>query len=204
MTVPEIETKRLLLRRFTPDDLEAFSLIVGDPEVMRYYGAGVPLPKHEVSHQLSGLIEKYWQEYRFGRWAIVYKESGDLIGFCGLRISEGTPELNYLLAKAYWFAGLATEAARACLRYGFEELRLPEVIGIVRPENLASIHVLKKLGMRYAGRQEWFYDHNFHYYSVSAADYQPDNSAYQLRWVTADDQRHQTACPPEASSASGQ
>jgi len=203
MTVPEIETKRLLLRRFTPDDLEAFSLIVGDPEVMRHYGPGTTVSRQELPQQLSQLIEKYWQEYRMGRWALVYKETNELIGLCGLRINEGKPEIHYLLAKAYWFAGLATEAARACLRYGFEELRLPEVIAIVRPENLASIHVLKKLGMRYAGRQEWFYDHNFHYYSVSAANYQPDNSPYQLRWVTADDQRHQTDRPSEASSASG-
>lgn len=172
MTVPEIETERLRLRRFRPDDLAALTPILCDPAVTQYIGAGLPVRSGEVPHHLQQLTEKYWTEYGFGRWALVYRETGELTGYCGLRVNEGQPELHYLLGRAWWCAGLATEAARACLDYAFTKLRLTEVIALVRPENTASVRVLKKIGMQQAKRQQQFFGHNFHYYVISAADFQ--------------------------------
>jgi ribosomal-protein-alanine N-acetyltransferase len=111
----------------------------------------------------------------------VDKASGEVIGYCGFRINEGRTELHYLLARAYWCAGLATEAARAALRYAFEELRLTEIIALVRPENTASARVLKKIGMRHTGRQERFFGHNFDRYLITMSDYQADNAPYSFR-----------------------
>ena len=101
-------------------------------------------------------------------------------------MNEGTPEIHYALSRAWWFAGLATEAARASLWYGFEKLQLTEIIALVRPENVASIHVLKKLGLKFTGRQETFFGHIFHYYSVSATSCQPRDSTYTVRMQASD------------------
>ncbi|MFN7946356.1 MAG: GNAT family N-acetyltransferase [Blastocatellia bacterium] len=168
MTVPEIETARLRLRRFRPDDLTALTLILCDPSVTLYIGAGAPVRTGEVPYHLQQLTENYWTEYGFGRWAVVYRETGELAGYCGLRVNEGKPELHYLLGRAWWCAGLATEAARACLDYAFTKLRLSEVIALVRPENTASVRVLKKIGMQHTGKQACYFNYYFYYYVTTS------------------------------------
>jgi [ribosomal protein S5]-alanine N-acetyltransferase len=187
MITPEIETERLRLRRFRSDDLAALSLLFRDPEVVRYIGTGTLAAPDEIQTHLTSLRENYWREYCFGRWVMEDRISGDFIGYCGLRVNEGLPEIHYVLAREWWFAGLATEAASACLWYGFEKLSLKEIIALVRPENIASINVLKKLGMNFTGRQETFFDHTFHYYSVSATGWQPGDAAFTVRLLISDD-----------------
>lgn len=181
MKVPEIETARLRLRRFTPDDLEAFAHIIGDPEVMKYIGAGETFTVEGAKPHLKNFIEKYWESHSFGRWALVHKSTGDLIGHCGFRMLEGTPELVYLLAKQHWRAGLASEAASACLRYAFEELRLEIVVAVTKHENAASRRVLEKIGMKYE-RDARFNNIDCVYYSVTRESYQPDDSYYLLKY----------------------
>ncbi|HEX8475008.1 MAG TPA: GNAT family N-acetyltransferase [Pyrinomonadaceae bacterium] len=179
MNVPDIETARLHFRRFTMDDWDALAELFSDPEVVRFLGDGKPPDKAECLAHLRNFIENYWTERRLGRWALIHKEDGKLIGYCGLRLLEGAPELTYVLAKAYWGRGLATEAARACLRYGFVELRLERIVAVTRPENVASQHVMEKLAMKCEGEKR-FYGIDCIYYSISRQDYQPDASPYLL------------------------
>jgi len=181
MKVPEIETARLRLRRFTPDDLDAFAQIIADPDVMKYIGAGETFSVEGAKPHLKNFIEKYWESHSFGRWALIYKDSGTLIGHCGLRMLEGTPELVYLLAKLYWRTGLATEAARACLRYAFEELGLETIVAVTKPENSASRRVLEKIGMKYE-RDARYHEIDCVYYSVTRESYQPNDSYYLLKY----------------------
>lgn len=184
MKIPEIETARLRLRRYTLDDLDAVSVFFSDADVMRYLGTGEAITREASKPHLINLIERYWEEHRFGRWALVYKDRGEVIGHCGFRMLESKAELVYLLAKRYWGMGLATEAAKACLRYAFEELQLEQIIAATRPENVASRRVLERIGMRLE-KDLGLYDVDCAYYSISRNSYHPGSSHYVLAFNTA-------------------
>lgn len=179
-TMPEIETARLRLRMFTPSDLDDLMLIFGDPDVMRYLGieAGKTVPREEVEVTLKKMIE-FWAKNGFGRWAIINKEDGRLIGLCGLRLLDGAPELVYAIAKAYWGRGLATEAARASLRYAFEHLQLERLVAVTRHGNTASIRVMKKIGMSYE-QEVNHYGVDGVCYVANRAEFEIDDSPYIL------------------------
>ncbi|MDQ3821233.1 MAG: GNAT family N-acetyltransferase [Acidobacteriota bacterium] len=144
----EIETERVQLRMFRPDDLDGLSLIFADPDVVRHIGNGKPVQGEETEVALRSII-RHWGIHGFGRWAAVYKATRKLIGYCGLRSFNGVPELVYLLSKEYWGRGIATEMARAALSYGFEEKQFGQIIAMTKVENYASERVMKKLGMSY-------------------------------------------------------
>jgi RimJ/RimL family protein N-acetyltransferase len=176
----EIETERLRLRRFTPGDLEAFCSLLGDPDVVRYLPAraGAAFSREESEALLYNAIES-WTKYGFSRWAVIHKHHAKVIGLCGWRRFDGTPELLYILQKDYWGMGLATEAAKACLRYGFEQLEFDRVVAFTKQENRASRQVLQKIGMDYEGVV-------FHTgvevagYSITKETFFPDDSRYTL------------------------
>lgn len=151
MIAPEIETPRARLRMFTLDDLDDLCEILSDPDVVRHIGTGLPITKEETEVALQSIIA-HWERAGIGRWAVVDKASGRLIGWAGLRLLEGMPEVVYLLAKDYWGHGLATEIARACLRFGFCERCYGRIVAITKPGNLASQRVMRKLGMKYEGK----------------------------------------------------
>ncbi|MDJ0519843.1 MAG: GNAT family N-acetyltransferase [Trichodesmium sp. MO_231.B1] len=88
-------------------------------------------------------------------------------------------ELGYLLNPAYWYRGLATEAAKASLKYGFEELKLKEIVAVAQPENIASQRVMEKLGMKYE-KDANYYQTNVVYYTIFRKEYYPDSSLYLL------------------------
>lgn len=150
------QTERLILRAFTPDDAATFFLLNSDPEVLRYTGEA-PLESEEEARLR---IEQYpdFDKHGFGRWACVYRPEMRVIGFAGLKMLEelGEVDLGYRLLTDYWGLGLATEASHACLRFGFETLDLDRIIGLVLPENAASIRVLKKVGMTLEGEIEYW------------------------------------------------
>lgn len=143
-----IETDRLLLRQFTPGDLDELHLIFSDPDVVKYMKPSVPASRQETECALDSII-RHWDRHGFGRWAVAFKRSGRLIGYGGLRNLEGMPELVYLLAKPYWRMGLATEIARACLKWGFEERGFENIIAVTRPEHAVSRRVMEKVGMTF-------------------------------------------------------
>ena len=178
--MPEIETAHLRLRLFTPDDLDDLMLIFGDPDVMKYLGieAGTTLTREEVKVTLEKMID-FWANHGFGRWALINKEDGRMIGLCGLRLLDGAPELVYAIAKAYWGRGLATEAATASLRYCFEELQLERIVAVTRHANTASIRVMRKIGMSYENEVN-HYGVDGVCYVANRDEYQIDDSPYTL------------------------
>lgn len=145
-----LETPRLMLRHLTVDDLDALFALYRDPEVRRYFPEGT-LTYEETKEELEWIIQVYYGKYGYGLWATVLKETGELIGRCGLlpwTIEQRQEvEVAYLLDKAYWGQGLATEAARAIVRYGFEQLHFSRLICLPEPENKASCRVAEKMGM---------------------------------------------------------
>ncbi|HST52685.1 MAG TPA: GNAT family N-acetyltransferase [Pyrinomonadaceae bacterium] len=176
----QIETARLRLRMFTPEDLDELSAIAADPEVMRYIGSGQPLTREEVHFNLTSIINGF-RRRGFGRWAVVKKVSGALVGYCGLThgLEEVGVEIAYLISRSEWSKGIASEAARACLRYGFERLGLDSIAGLTRHENRRSRRVLERLGMRYV-RDAHFYGYNCVFYSISRDEWSPCGSMYRV------------------------
>lgn len=143
-----LETKRLRLRMFTMNDVDALAPIFGDAEVVKHLGTGEPVAREETRLALETIL-RHWEQHGFGRWAAVYKPTRRLIGYGGLRSFDGQPELVYLLAKPYWGRGLATEMAQACLRFGFERRKFKRIIALTKVANAASRRVLEKIGMRF-------------------------------------------------------
>ncbi|MBA3322398.1 MAG: GNAT family N-acetyltransferase [Pyrinomonadaceae bacterium] len=182
--MPEIETARLRLRLFTANDLDDLTHLFGDPDVMRYLGveAGQTHSRAETQPILDSIIGG-WRRRGFGRWAVIHKESGQLIGVCGLRRLDGEIELVYMLAKEYWGRGYAREAARANLRFGFEELGLKRIVAITRRENVASQHVMQSIGMRYE-REGRYYGVEAMCYAISRAEFAAGDAFYALTRLT--------------------
>jgi RimJ/RimL family protein N-acetyltransferase len=175
-----LETARLLLRPFTPADLDDLYHITRDPDVMRHIGDGHPLTHAETGRNLSMIINTLHRR-GFGRWALVLKETGALAGYCGLSMGsqEVGVELAYLLAKSEWGRGLATEAGAACLRYGFENLGLDKIAALTRPDNAKSRRVMERLNMKYL-RDSNYHGYSCVWYSISRDDWRPDAPMYRV------------------------
>ncbi|MDR3085118.1 MAG: GNAT family N-acetyltransferase [Christensenellaceae bacterium] len=142
------QTERLYARKMTLDDLPALSLILRDEKAMVAYEHA--FSEEETLHWLKTQLQRY-QKDGVGLWAIVLKESGEMIGQCGLTMQpvegETLLEVGYLFQRAFWHRGYAIEAASAAKRYAFEVLKAPEVCSIIRENNLASINVAIRNGM---------------------------------------------------------
>jgi len=149
-TVVVIETERLQVRAFENRDIRDLSMILSDPDVMEYSSKG-PLDEVGTSNFIEWCVKSY-KESGYGQWAVVEKESGRLIGCCGLSrttVDEcDEVEIGYRLAKDQWGKGLASEAANGVLALGFRNCNIESIVGIVSPNHGASIRVLDKLGFR--------------------------------------------------------
>jgi ribosomal-protein-alanine N-acetyltransferase len=180
MSIPRIETARLNLRPFTPDDVDDLFLIFGDPEVMRYISGGKPRSREDTEAGMLRTIEG-WKKRGFGFWAVTRKGHERVIGYCGLVPLEGTSEIEvaYGLAKSEWGKGFASEAAQASLRFGFEELKLERIVAVVYQENISSRHVLERLGMTYT-KNGHYYDADLMYYEMSRIHFHPGDILYVL------------------------
>jgi len=174
-----VETQRLLLRPLVTEDLADLYAILSDPDVVRYVGTGQPATLAETEEALQS-FGRHWERHGFGRWGITEKSSRKLIGFGGLRMLIDTPEVVYHLAKSHWGLGLATEVARASLRYGFEEHGFERIVAIAMPANTASLHVMQKVGMTCEGPSNYF-GIDVIQYSQARQNYLPDDSFYVLR-----------------------
>lgn len=163
----EIETSRLRLRQLTMDDLHDLHYIYHHPALSQFMPNERPMSLVETRDAIDSIIEN-WQQYGFGVWAVVYKKFNKLIGHCGLKFLENTPEIQvgYLLLPSYWGMGLGTEAASAALKYGFDVIRLPKIVAIAKPNNIASRRVMEKVGMNYE-KNAYYYDNDVVYYSIS-------------------------------------
>lgn len=143
-----LETERLYLRELTQEDYPSLCRILQDEETMYAY-EGAFCDK-EVQEWLDRQISRYCR-WGFGLWAVVLKETDQMIGQCGLTMQPWTGEevleVGYLLERNFWHRGYATEAARACRDYAFEVLQAKEVCSIIRDTNLASQKVAIRNGM---------------------------------------------------------
>jgi RimJ/RimL family protein N-acetyltransferase len=146
----DLTTPRLRLRRWRPEDREPFAALNADPEVAEHF---VSVQSRMESDASVDRIEAHFDRHGFGFWAA--ECTGVFIGFIGLAVprfeTEFTPcvEIGWRLARQWWGRGLATEGARAALAYGFDTLRLDEIVGLTVPGNWRSRRVMEKLGMIY-------------------------------------------------------
>jgi RimJ/RimL family protein N-acetyltransferase len=145
-----LETQRLILRHLLIDDLDALFALYSNPEIRQYFPDST-LSHEQTKEELEWFLHGHPEHPELGLWATIYKETGTFIGRCGLlpwTIEEQNEvEVAYLLDKAYWGKGLATEAARGIVDYAFDHLKLSRLICLIDPDNQASIKVAKNIGM---------------------------------------------------------
>lgn len=147
----ELQTDRLILRRWKDSDLEPWAAMNADPEVREHLGEVM------TREQSDGSVARFLEEYDargYGWLAVEVRETGAFIGFAGLdEVDEEMPftgvEIGWRLAREAWGRGYATEAARAILAFAFDTLALPEVLALTTATNTRSQAVMKRLGMTY-------------------------------------------------------
>lgn len=166
---PVIETARLRLRMFRPDDLGELAALFADPDVMRYVADGKPADRETAAKAITSMID-HWQRHGFGRWAVEDKNTHEFLGYGGLRSLLDMPEAVYHFAKEHWGKGFATEVARASLEFGFNDRGFERIVAIAKPLNAASIHVMEKLGMRFE-MQTSYYGIEVVQYAITAAEF---------------------------------
>lgn len=143
-----LETERLYMREMKQSDYAALCNMLQDKEVMYAYEHA--FDDDEVQEWLDRQIKRY-NDYGFGLWAVILKETNEMIGQCGLTMqdyhSKQVLEVGYIFQKTFWHNGYASEAAIACKEYAFETLNADEVFSIIRDTNIASQNVAKRNGM---------------------------------------------------------
>jgi len=177
----ELETARLLLRPLETRDLDDYyTRIFADPAVMRSL-TGQPIARDGWDERVQQHFGEHWHRHGFGPWIAVHKEDRQVIGHCGVRFWPDSPEVEvfYALAHDYWGRGLATEGARASVRFGFEHLGLDYVMAGARVDNIASRRVMEKIGMTFE-RNFGFLGYDCARYGIAQQDFTDDGSPYRL------------------------
>lgn len=145
----ELRTDRLVLRRWRDSDLEPWAAMNADPEVREHLGD--PLTR-EQSDASVARFQAEFEQRGYGWWAVEVRATGAFIGFAGLDpVEDHMPftgvEIGWRLARPAWGHGYATEAAQAVLAYGFDTLRLPEILAVTTATNHRSQAVMRRIGM---------------------------------------------------------
>lgn len=156
-----LETERLLFRHHKPEDIEPYCAMQVDPEVRRYVG-GHPRTREEAEERFHRVCRESASPSRLQLWATVYKPDGCYCGYCGIYphflqsgdTIPGEGVIAFYLARTYWSRGLATEAGRAFIRFGFEDLGLHRISACVQVGNDASMRVMTKLGLLPIGDEQ--------------------------------------------------
>lgn len=148
-----IETERLILREFTVDDLAEFSVLMSDPEVMRFSLSGPMKDDQQIKDYFQKRVLDHHLQYSYGLYAVFNKIDNSFIGGVGLLTQnidgQTKVELAYRLLPQYWGQGFATEACLAVCQYAFVQLGMKELISIIDPNNTQSLKVAKRIGMKY-------------------------------------------------------
>jgi [ribosomal protein S5]-alanine N-acetyltransferase len=143
-----LETARLRLRQFVPQDADALLAVLGDPVAMQYYPAA--LDRKGAEEWIERNRERYQRE-GYGLWAMLLRDTNEVIGDCGcfLRdvVGRDEIEIGYHVRRDLWGNGYATEAAQACIEYAFTKIGVDRAISLIRPENVQSIRVAEKNGL---------------------------------------------------------
>jgi len=147
-----IETKRLILREVNWSDQEGLFDLDSRPEVHRYIGTK-PLTHKEQALDIVRILQQQYKENGIGRWAVIDKLSQAFLGWSGLKFWKeplnnccNIYELGYRFIPKYWGKGYATESAQAWVDYALDVLKVEKLYAITDPENIASKHVLEKIG----------------------------------------------------------
>lgn len=151
-----IETERLILRPFRPEDIDAYAEMCADPEVMEFLSAdGSLLSRAEAWRQMAMFLG-HWELRGFGTWAVEERATGLFVGRIGLHYPEGWPdrELGWTIAREFWGRGLATEGARAAMDHAFKTLGWSHLVSLIHPDNHRSAKVAERLGQRIQGLAE--------------------------------------------------
>ncbi len=150
MTSVAAETKRLILRRWTPEDVEPFALLNADPRVMEFFPATLSRAESET---MIKTVEDRIDQHGFGFWAAELRSTRELIGFIGLNV-PGYPlpfspcvEVGWRLAHKHWGNGYAQEGARAAIQLGFDKFGLREIVSFTTLNNIRSRKVMERIGM---------------------------------------------------------
>jgi ribosomal-protein-alanine N-acetyltransferase len=161
-----LETDRLIVRAFVAEDFDRLYALRADEEVARYLGGTENLAE-KVATRLRYYVEHH-ARHGYAMGVASLRSSPGMIGWGGLQhLDDGAEiEVGYAFARAHWGRGYATELATAWLRYGFEHLGLERIVAVADPENVASRHVMEKLGMTYE-KNIIHYGHDTVYYAVS-------------------------------------
>lgn len=150
--IPDLRTARLWLRPWREADLPAFAALNADSRVMEHFPGTL---SREESDAMVARAREHFARHGFGFWAVEVPGVSDFIGFIGLGVpsfeTHFTPcvEIGWRLAAEHWGHGYASEGARAALRFGFEQLKLDEIVSFTVPVNLRSRRVMERIGMRY-------------------------------------------------------
>lgn len=144
-----IETDRLVLREYTFEDFDCIYEILSDPETMEHYPQ--PFDEEKVRWWIQWNIKNY-AKYGYGLWAVVLKETGEMIGDCGVTIQnidgELLPEIGYHINKKYWRKGFGTEAARAVRDWAFENTKYDCLYSYMKYTNKGSYSTAIANGMK--------------------------------------------------------
>jgi len=147
-----LETPRLVLRHPEPDDLDALSALYRVPEIRRYFPDGTQT-REQTAEEIEWFRNGHPKRPELGLWVTVERNTGALLGRCGLLPWEiegrHEVELAFLIDKARWREGFASEAARAIIDHARDTLRIDRLICLILPGNIASAGVAKKAGMTF-------------------------------------------------------
>ena len=148
-----LETRRLVLRRFSMADADNLVCLDADPDVMRFVTGGVPTSRDEIENEFLPAFLGYYERYEgFGFWAVIEKATGEFLGWFHFRPREdaapGEVELGYRLCKSAWGNGYATEGSRALIGKGFTEFGVQRVVAETMAVNKASRRVMEKAGLK--------------------------------------------------------
>lgn len=144
----KLQTPRLYLREFTLADVALLYNMHQDPAITRY--TGDPLPWDSLAQTQKVLADIILPQYKngIGRWAVHIKQTDEFIGWCGLKDVGHEIDLGYRYIQKYWGNGYATEAAQAVLNFGIQQ-QLPNIVGCADVENIASVKILEKIGLKF-------------------------------------------------------
>ncbi len=163
-----IETERCLIRPLTITDVAGIFELDSNPNVHTFLGKN-PIKTIEEAENVIKFIQKQYTDLGIGRWAIINKTNGDFVGWTGFKYIIDSInghvnyyDLGYRLVERYWGTGIATETAKACVKYAFETMNLEAIYGICDVENLGSKHVLQKCGLQLKGN--FLYEDIPHYW----------------------------------------
>lgn len=179
--ITRIETARLWLRPLRHEDVDALHELWIDPDVRKYLWDDQIIPKEQARSVVEESIALF-DAKGLGLWAVLLRGEEALSGFCGYWFFRDPPELELLygMTPVHWGKGLAMEAARAILRYGFEELGFERVVGSTDIPNVASIRVMEKAGMTFAKRA-CINTLDTVFYAIARDAFLPDKAPYTVQ-----------------------